>query len=168
MIDVVNGKNTFQRGIQKFENVCGEVHKVNNGIKLTIRAISCAEPISRYAVLVSNEEGEVKHSVLGEKMIETGFDKEIRLNNGFVTNVIFLGINRSATPSFPVEIPLKSISVQIIFNRVLRQVSNQNRLRCQLPKFNMENSFRFISVNRTINNDKILIGLIRIFGMMIM
>ncbi|MCM3478944.1 toll/interleukin-1 receptor domain-containing protein [Caldibacillus thermoamylovorans] len=124
MIDVVNGNNTFQSGIQKFENVRGEVHKVNdNEIKLTIRAISYAEPISRYAILVSNNEGEVKYSVLGENMIETGFNKEIQLNNGFVTNAIYIGINRSTTPSFPVEITLKSTSVPISFNGVLRQVS---------------------------------------------
>lgn len=124
MIDVVSGNNTFQGGLQRFENVRGEVQKVsNNEIKLTIKAISYAEPISRYAVLISNDEGEVEHNVLGENMIETGFNKEVRLNNGFVSNAIFIGINRSTTPSFPVEITLTSKSVPIIFNGVLRQVS---------------------------------------------
>lgn len=56
-------------------------------------------------------------------MIETGFNKEVRLDNGFVTNAIFIGINRSTTPSFTVEINLKSKSVPISFNGVLRQVS---------------------------------------------
>lgn len=124
MIDVVNGNNTFISGIQKFENVRGEVHKISdNEIKLTIRAVSYAEPISRYAILIGNNDGEVNHSVLGENMMEAGFNKEVKLNNGFVTNAIYIGINRSTTPSFPVEITLKSTIVPIIFNGVLRQIS---------------------------------------------
>lgn len=127
MIDVVNGNNTFHEGIQQFENVRGEIVKLSDyEIKLTIRAISYAEPISRYAVLVANNEGEVSHSVFGENMIETGFNKDVRLDNGFVTNAIFIGINRSTTPSFPVEITLKSERVPINFNGILRQVTQSN------------------------------------------
>lgn len=53
MIDKVNGSNTFQSGVEKFENVRGEVQKISdNEIKITIRAISYAERISRYSILV--------------------------------------------------------------------------------------------------------------------
>ncbi len=49
-------------------------------------------------------------------MVQTGFNKEIRLNNRLMTNAIYIGINRSTTPSFPVEIILKSTSASIGFN----------------------------------------------------
>ena len=127
IIDVVNGNNTFQGGIQQFENVRGEMMRVSEfGIKLIIKAISYAEPISRYAILVGDNEGEVNHRVQGENMIQTGFSKELTLSNGLVTNAISIVINRSTTPSFPVEIILKSTSVPIIFNGVLRQASQSD------------------------------------------
>ena len=125
MIDVVNGNNTFQNEVQKFENVTGEFQKINDyELKLIIRAIAYSEPISRYLILTYNNEGEINHSVSGENFLQTGFHKDITLENGFETNAIYLGINRSTTPSFPVEISLKSNNEPISFNGILRQVSH--------------------------------------------
>lgn len=126
MIDVVNGKNTFNSGMQKFENIRGEVNNISNKeMKLTIRAVSYSEPISRYLILVSNNDGDITNNVIGESMIQSGFHKDIRLDNGDITNAIYIGVNRSLTPSFPIEIILKSNNALIGFNGVLRQVSQE-------------------------------------------
>ena len=124
MIDVVNGNNTFISGVQKFENIRGELRKISKfELKLTINAIAYSEPISRYYILTHNNEGEISYNVLGESMLQTGFDKNIKSSSGFITNAIYLGINRSVTPSFPIEVSLKSKNKPISFNGALRQVS---------------------------------------------
>lgn len=124
MIDVVNGQNTFHEGMQKFENVRGELQFISNKeIKLTIKAIAYAEPISNYAILISNNENEVQYNVLGEPFIIGGFQKDVKLDSGEIYNAIMIGINRSTTPSFPVEITLNSFDVPIQLKGVLRQIS---------------------------------------------
>lgn len=124
MVDVVNGNNTFNGGMQKFENIRGEVNNISSKEKkLTIRAVSYAEPISRYLILVGNNEGEINYNVIGESMINSGFHKGVTLDNGLITNAIYIAVTRSTTPSFPIEIVLKSDNVPIIFNGILREVS---------------------------------------------
>lgn len=124
MVDVVNGNNTFNGGMQKFENIRGEVNNISSREKkLTIRAVSYAEPISRYLILVGNNESEINYNVIGESMINSGFNKGVTLDNGLITNAIYIAITRSTTPSFPIEIVLKSDNVPIIFNGILREVS---------------------------------------------
>lgn len=76
-----------------------------------------------YLILVDNNEGKINYNVVGESMINTGFHKGLTLDNGLITNSIYIGITRSTTPSLPIEIILKSNNFPIIFNGILREVS---------------------------------------------
>jgi hypothetical protein len=104
MIDVVNGTNTFNPGVQKFENIRGQINKIVEGeMKVIYEAISYAEPISRYLILLENQESEISYSVEGESMFNSSFNVNVELNNGVKTNAIFVSLLRSTTPSFPIE-----------------------------------------------------------------
>jgi hypothetical protein len=127
MIDVVNGTNTFNPGVQKFENIRGQINKIVEGeMKVIYEAISYAEPISRYLILLENQESEISYSVEGESMFNSSFNVNVELNNGVKTNAIFVSLLRGTTPSFPVKIILKHKSGgNININGLMRQTSEE-------------------------------------------
>ncbi|MGE6666671.1 toll/interleukin-1 receptor domain-containing protein [Paenibacillus xylanexedens] len=120
MVDVINGNNTFNKGVQKYENVRGEVSIINqHEVKIIVRAISYAEPISRYAILVDNN-NEITYSVRGEQMMVAGFNETVQINEKLVSNVIYIELQRSTTPSFPLEIELKHSKQEINVRGIMR------------------------------------------------
>lgn len=127
MVDVVNGINTFNLGIQKFENVRGQIEKLaEEEVKITFEAVSYAEPISRYLILLDNEEDEVNYSVDGESMYNSSFNLGVELNNGLKVNAIFISLLRSTTPSFPVKVLLKHKSGgNISLKGLMKQTSEE-------------------------------------------
>lgn len=120
MVDVINGDNTFRKGVQEYENVRSEVHVSNpNDVNVIIRAISYAEPISRYAILVDND-SEITFNVKGEQMTVSDFNENVRINESLTSNAVYVELHRSTTPSFPVEINLKHNSQPIKVIAIMR------------------------------------------------
>lgn len=102
MIDIINGDNTFrQTEPQQFENVRAYVKKSGDGIEIEIRAEYYLEPISRYTILVSNQEHELDFNVQSDSMIMSKFDTGIQLNNGDNYNAYFVKVERGTAPNFP-------------------------------------------------------------------
>lgn len=95
MIDVVQGRNTYvpNPGLQKYENVRGYVNDKNkDDVTITFKAESYAEPISRFLVLLDNEEGNIEYSCPTDNMFTNSFNQNLPLNSGDVTNAVFIAV----------------------------------------------------------------------------
>lgn len=127
MVDVVNGNNTYNPGLQRYENVRGYITNVSHTeISIVFKAESYAEPISRYLILLDNLESEVEYSVTNESMYNSSFNSNIQLNDGTHTNAIFIGVSRSTTPTFPLKVNVKSkIDSQILLKGLMRATSDE-------------------------------------------
>jgi hypothetical protein len=124
MVDVINGHNTFRAGVQEYENVRGEVHVIDHHeVKVIIRAISYAEPISRYAILIDNDDG-ITYNVIGEQMTVSGFNQSVRINENLTSNAVYIELHRSTTPSFPVEVDFKHSSQDVKVRGIMRAQSH--------------------------------------------
>ncbi|HGH7183814.1 TPA: toll/interleukin-1 receptor domain-containing protein [Bacillus cereus] len=109
MVDVVNGRNTYSPGLQRYENVRGYVTKLSiSEVNIEFKAESYAEPISRYLILLDNDESEIEFKVTNESMYNNSFTSNIQLNDGTHANAIFIGVSRSTTPTFPLKVNVKS------------------------------------------------------------
>lgn len=106
MIDVIRGQNTYRADeIREYQNIRGYVTKLDNGFKIEIRAETYMEPHSQFLVLIKNSEEEVAYSA-EEGQFQSGFQKDLRLNNGIVGNAIMLGRFPATSPGFPFIITL--------------------------------------------------------------
>jgi hypothetical protein len=113
------------RFAQEYENVRSEVHVISpHEVKVIIHAISYAEPISRYAILIDNDNG-ITYNVRGEQMTVSGFNQSVGINENLTSNAVYIELHRSTTPSFPVEIDLKH-SIQVIKVRGIMRAHTQN------------------------------------------
>ena len=101
MVDVVNGKNNYQKGPQTYENIRGYVKKEGGSFIIEFRAESYLEPQSRYMILLDNEKDDFKQECLSDGMTIGGFNKGVELNNGVKTNVIAISVNRGTSLGFP-------------------------------------------------------------------
>lgn len=111
MIDVVQGRNTYvpDPGLQTYENIRGYVEGNNeNDVTIIIKAESYAEPISRFLVLLDDGEGDIEYSCPTDNMYTNSFNENVQLNNGVMTNAIYIAVSRSTTPGFPVKVNIKN------------------------------------------------------------
>ncbi|QOG01918.1 toll/interleukin-1 receptor domain-containing protein [Flavobacterium sp. MDT1-60] len=111
IIDVINNKNTFNQGVQTYENVRAYFTATDDAkeIELEIRAETYLEPISKYILLVENSENEVKVTS-PELLNPTGdrFMKDINVETNYICNGIYYFVNRATVPNFPIRFTLKS------------------------------------------------------------
>lgn len=119
MIDVINGNNTYSGGYQLFENIRADISMSENELTIEFRAEVYLEPISKYVVLLKNDEAVISHSCLSDSLYNNGFNTDLRLNNGIVCNGLAFIIHRATAPGFPVRVQLKSKS-KINFLGLLR------------------------------------------------
>lgn len=126
IIDVIKGGDISQPTLKKFENVEYTINmKLKNHIIINIFAKSYMEPISKFLILTDNAE-DLSATVTGETMIISGINKDVELTSGLITNGYLIGVTRALTPSFPIEIELKSSKEIIDFKGILRQVSTND------------------------------------------
>ena len=82
------------------------------------------EPISRYAVLVSNSEENVSYICTSDNMVTSGFNAGIKLSEAVQCNAIALGVNRPTSPGFPVKVTVQSEN-GVGFMGVMKAVSDK-------------------------------------------
>lgn len=123
IIDVINGTNTFSSHSQTYENVRAYIKK-NSPSEMIIefRAETYMEPISRYAILISNEESDINIKCESDAMFTQGFNKNITLNNGFTCNALAAFSTRATSPGFPFTVKITS-KTEIKFIGVMRAVT---------------------------------------------
>lgn len=123
MIDIINGANTFSSLNQTYENVRAYIKKNSSSeMLIEFRAETYMEPISRYAILVKNEENDIIIKCESDAMFTHGFNKDITLNNGLTCNALAAFSTRATSPGFPFKVKVIS-KTQIEFIGVMRAVS---------------------------------------------
>lgn len=121
MIDVVNGKNTYVRADNTYENIKARVKRISDReIDVEFYAETYMEPISRYGIIVSNEEADVDWRCTSDATFLSGFNKDGANAFGVLKfNVLAVTVQRATTPGFPVIVKVQSKS-QLNFIGVLR------------------------------------------------
>jgi len=106
MIDVIEGRSTYQPSTQIYENVRGYIRQEENELIVEFRAETYLEPISRFLILVDNDEEDIKVGCESDSMFNSGFNRNIQLNSGLTTNALFIGMARGTAPGFPLVVKL--------------------------------------------------------------
>lgn len=122
IVDVVSGRNTFAPGPQQFSNLRAYTYKENDSTFVECHAEHYLEPISHFLLLVSNDEEEVKFTYKSGTMCQTGFNKDIKLNNGQVFNGQFMAVEKGTVPGFPFVVEITSpTKAEIKLERVMHE-----------------------------------------------
>ena len=83
------------------------------------------EPISRYAIVMANEEDDITWNCETDNMTLSGFNKNA-VNIGHLNfNALAITVNRATTPEFPVRIKVTS-KTKLKFIGVMK-AQNENR-----------------------------------------
>lgn len=121
MIDVVNGNNTYEGTETTYENVKANVRIINDqDIEVEFYAETYMEPISRYGIVIKNDESDVEWKCTSDPLCLNGFNKDAATILGCIkANVIAVTVQRATTPGFPVTINVHS-KTKLAFLGVLR------------------------------------------------
>jgi hypothetical protein len=106
VIDIASGKSTFAPQHQGFSNVTASATQVEKKWAITIRASHFTEPRCRFFILSDDTQDTANVSVERAAMYESGFQPELKLNNGLTTNGFLIGLDSALTPNFPMRISL--------------------------------------------------------------
>jgi hypothetical protein len=122
--DVVSGENTFAPGPQQFSNLRAYTYADGDKRIVECHAEFYMEPISHFLFLVNNAEEELSFKCKSSNMVRTGFNKDIKLNDGRTYNAQMMSVERSTVPGFPfvVEITPKSSTISIELTGVMHEV----------------------------------------------
>lgn len=129
MIDVIEGRSAYQPETQIYQNVRGYIQKGIKEVIVEFRAETYLEPISRYLILVENDQDEVEIKCESEGMTRQGFNKDLQLSTGLKTNAFFIGVERGTAPGFPFVVKLLQKTDQPIKLNGLMRAVNQNEFR---------------------------------------
>lgn len=108
MIDVIKGVNTYQGTATTYENIKAHVKRSDTEAEILIYAQTYMEPISRYAIVISNEENDITWNCETDNMTMTGFNKNAVHVGPLNFNALAITVNRATTPEFPVRIKVTS------------------------------------------------------------
>ena len=126
MIDVIQGRSTYRPGIQTYQNVRGYIKEGRKELTVEFRAETYLEPISRYLILIGNNEGDIEIKCESDDMFTQGFNKDLQLNTGLRTNALFVALERGTTPGFPFVVKLIEKTDQPIKLNGLMRAVRQN------------------------------------------
>lgn len=136
IIDVAEGRNIFLPNSGVFSNLNAEIKFEGSKCIVTIRANHFMEPISRFLILVENPENELQFKVLNVDMFAGGFNKNVMLDDGRITNAQLVAIERATVPNFPfiVEIIPKTGST-VKIRGIMHQKSSEKFSSIPLSSF---------------------------------
>lgn len=126
MIDVINGNNTYTGTATTYQNIKANVKRASDQeVEVEFYAETYMEPISRYGIILKNEEDDIIWKCITDPFCLNGFNKDaVTLFNTFKANVLAITVQRATAPGFPVTISVKS-KTRLNFIGVLRAVSNE-------------------------------------------
>lgn len=124
IMDVINGKSTYEPGPQTYENIRAYLKSKGKSLIIEFRAESYLEPQSRYLILVGNSKQDLDIKCISNEMFMHGFSENLKLNNGLETNALPVSISRGTSPGFPfvIEIIPKE-GIEIKLNGLMRAIS---------------------------------------------
>ncbi len=122
MIDVINGKNTYTGETRTYENVKAHIKRVDEKeIDVEFYAETYMEPISRYAIVIKNEESDIQWKCETDKVVLSGFNKDsVTVAGLYKYNALAISVQRATTPEFPVKVNVKS-KTRLDFLCVMRE-----------------------------------------------
>jgi hypothetical protein len=129
MIDVIQGRSTYQPGTQIYQNVRGYIKEGDRDLTVEFRAETYLEPISRYLILLDNDESEIKVKCESDNMFNHGFNMNLQLGPGLEANALFVGLERGISPGFPFIVKLIQKTDESIKLRGLMRAVKQNEFR---------------------------------------
>lgn len=125
IIDITNGKNTFQQNNQSFSNLRAYKYFENEKLIIECRALYYMEPISQFLFLIGNKQTELTFTCKSSSIFNSGFNQNIKLNNGIVSDGFAMGVGSATTPGFPFIAEITPIDNNIIiFRGVLHAVKS--------------------------------------------
>ena len=101
ILDVVSGRNTFTPGPQEFSNLRAYAFEKDGATVIECRAEYYMEPISRFVFLVKNKEGELSFECVTSPSCISGFNKDVKLDDGRILNGQLVAIDRATIPGYP-------------------------------------------------------------------
>jgi hypothetical protein len=101
LVDVTQGKNTFNQGPQEFSNMRAYVSQKGGTFTIECHAEYYLQAISSFLFVVDNDESDLSFNCKSSAMTRTGFNKGLQLNNGKTCNAQLIAIERSTAPGFP-------------------------------------------------------------------
>lgn len=127
MVDVIEGRNTYKQETKSFSNLYFSTYQKEKELIIEIQAKYYMEPKSNYLVLLNNQENEVTVQPLESGMSRNGFNKNVELNTGLITNGWFIGVSEATVPAFPFRIKITAKTQSpISFVGVLHQETEKN------------------------------------------
>ncbi|MCP3429549.1 toll/interleukin-1 receptor domain-containing protein [Opacimonas viscosa] len=122
IVDVVSGNNTFAPGPQQFSNLRAYTHMEGGTRIVECHAEHYMEAISHYLFLVENAENEVQFQYRSGSMCNTGFNNNIKLNNGVNINAQLMAVDKGTVPGFPFIVEMAADEgVEIKFRGVMHE-----------------------------------------------
>lgn len=107
IIDISTGRNTFNVLEKEFSNIKAYFFKEDNYYIVECHAEHYMEPISHFLFLVKNKEDEIKFTYLSGNMCNTGFNKDLQLNDGTLCNAQLISVESATVPGFPFKIKIE-------------------------------------------------------------
>jgi hypothetical protein len=121
VVDVINGNNTFRETNLQFHNLNSYILSPSSDHKMQIeiRAKAYMEPISRYLVMLGNENAQL--SCTSDIAFQNGRSDPMRGKEGELVYPYSIAVERATTPNFPFRFIIddeKPIHLQGIFHAV--------------------------------------------------
>lgn len=124
IVSITQGDASFTPQHQGFSNLTfTAVLDADGAIEIVVRASHLMEPNVKFVALVANTEAEIGWETPGVTMNVSGYNADVRLDNGMVTNGILLQPSGAAlTPSHPVRLRLtRKADTPIAFHGLLHE-----------------------------------------------
>lgn len=127
IIDVINNVNTFNQGVQTYENVRGYIitkESTESELHIQIRAEMYVEPMSKYILLFENYESEISVDTTNQiKMQRPEFMANVDVADNYKCNGIYFRLADSTVPGYPIRfIAKKRTQIPIKFVGIMRYV----------------------------------------------
>lgn len=119
MIDVINGVNTYRSTAETYENIKVKVKINEKEAEILFYAETYMEPISRYGIILANEEEDITWKCETDPMTLNGFNKAAVHVGNISYNVLAVTVQRATAPGFPVKIKVTS-KTKLMFIGVMR------------------------------------------------
>jgi len=109
IIDVASGNNIYDsdKTSSEFHNIVAYARKDGEETIIEFKAEKYLEPISKYAIILTNTKDEVAVTCPSEGHFSHGYAENMTLANGKKANVFRISLDRSTAVGFPLVISLK-------------------------------------------------------------
>jgi len=124
MMDVVSGTNTFIPELVEFNNLNLYLSGSDQGIIVECRVKYYMEPVTKFIYLIDNKSNEVSFECLSNTSFMSGFNENVKLDDGRICNGQLMAIERATTPGHPFMVKINKLTdVKIKLIGVLHEKS---------------------------------------------